>query len=28
MRPTKEWEDIYRKVKAEAISLGVPLSEY
>jgi methylamine---corrinoid protein Co-methyltransferase len=28
MRPTKEWESIYRKVKAEAISLGVPLSEY
>jgi methylamine--corrinoid protein Co-methyltransferase len=27
MRPTKEWENIYRKVKAEAISLGVPLDE-
>ena len=27
MRPTEEWETIYRKVKAEAIQLGVPLDE-
>lgn len=27
MKPTKEWDDIYQKVKKEAISLGVPLDE-
>jgi methylamine--corrinoid protein Co-methyltransferase len=26
MKPTQEWEGIYRKVKREAIALGVPLS--
>lgn len=28
LKPTKEWEDIYKKVKKEAINLGVPLDEY
>jgi hypothetical protein len=26
MKPTQEWEEIYRRVKREAIALGVPLS--
>jgi methylamine---corrinoid protein Co-methyltransferase len=25
LQPSREWEDIYRKVKAEAIALGIPL---
>lgn len=27
MRPTREWEALYRKVKDEAIQLGIPLGE-
>lgn len=28
MQPTAEWEEMYRKVKAECIELGIPLDTY